>query len=166
MARAIKQGVAEWTSRAIRESGTEHRWQLPDGTRVHLYVRACNDRLELWVAAPTLAAEEPAVVDRARELIIAALLEEASARDRARSAEWSAKRRVASWDTVRRPRNRLYNGFVITRRASRRPLPPHRQTAHRELSDSDLEISLPLFKVLRDCTVDEFALSAGVDCST
>lgn len=92
----IRQEVPTWVVHAQSNPEAEHPFQLPGGACIYVFAR---DVGELWVAMPTLLAEDLGIPDQLRSLIVALVTHTLGGAD---ATEWEAR---GDWPTGRALRN-------------------------------------------------------------
>jgi hypothetical protein len=74
LAFSIRQDAPQWLADARQAAGTECSFELPGGAPVLVFVRPGASE-EVWVALPTMLAEELGIPDTVRGLIVATITE-------------------------------------------------------------------------------------------
>lgn len=107
LAATIRDEVPRWVEQARVGAGSEHRFELPGGAPVLIFVRSGTTE-EIWVALPTMLAEDIGLAATVRGLIVATVTEALGGSARAECEERS------DWPTNRPLRNYEVAFFWVT----------------------------------------------------
>lgn len=107
LAATIREEVPRWVAQARADPGREHRFELPGGAPVVMFVRGGATE-EVWIALPTLLAEDIGLPATVRGLVVACVTEVLGGPGTAECEERS------DWPTNRPLRNYEVAFFWIT----------------------------------------------------
>lgn len=107
LAATIREEVPRWVAQARVEADSEHRFELPGGAPVLVFVRSGTTE-EIWIALPTMLAEDIGLPATVRGLVVATVTETLGGPATAECEERS------DWPTNRPLRNYEVAFFWIT----------------------------------------------------